>query len=319
MREKKRKSVIIKIYGPCNFKCRICMASSFTFKSDIPALDNVKTQILKAKEKGVEELDFSGTEPTLYPYLHESLRFGYEQGMHCCVCTNGYAFASKDFARQFKGYQPFGIKVTFHSHRREVFDDTTQIRGSYEAVLKAMDNIQEELNVYPKSKHSYLLASVVITNSNYKDLSRIVSFLYDRGVQVVKLSYLDLSGRVYSNPSLLVAPDKIHGYFVEAVNFMKTKKMFYYFNKIPVCFFEKEHRHFIPKINENSYYKLKQCSQCQYDDKCCGISKLSMIAHYGQSILTSRDLFPKDFFDRFLTDKDVHFIKRMSFSKIRNV
>lgn len=287
------------------------MASKYLLYSQHQALGNLKKQILQAKKDKVLELDIGGGEPTMYPRLKEVLGFAYQKGLRCAICTNGFKFSNAQYVKKFSQYRPIGIKISFHSHREKVFDFITRVKGSYRAILEAIDNIIKELNVYPASRDSYLLANIVIHKYNFRELIDIVNFLHAKGVYVVKLSQLVLSGSVYSHPDLLVSPGVLQPYLSKAVDYLKEKKMVYYIDKFPICMLENERKNFVPLNDTATHIKLKPCLECQYNRKCCGISKLSLIAKYGRGLIKYKELFPRGFFESFFTAPDLNLMKKL--------
>lgn len=305
------KSTLLRIYSQCNFQCRTCMAADYNMDTNSPPLDSLKKQILQAKEDNIEELDIGGGEPTMYPHLIELLDLAYQNKIRCAICSNGFKFSNIDYVKKFSKFQPIGIKISFHSHREKVFDFITQVKGSYRAILKAIENIGKQLDLYPIFKDSYLLANIVVHRYNFQDLPHIVRFLHTQGVYVVKISQLVLSGNVYFNPDLLISPAELQPYLTKAIKYLKDNRLFYYIDKFPICILESEYEHFIPSNDSVTYVKLRQCLQCQHNQRCCGISKVSLIARYRRTLIEYNKLSPKDFFKNFFTTRDIDLIKRL--------
>ncbi|MGE5279675.1 MAG: radical SAM protein [Deltaproteobacteria bacterium] len=302
------KNTLLRLYGKCNFRCKLCMAETFNENEKRPSLARLKEQILQAERDGTQELDIGGGEPTTYGPLLDVLRFAYDRKISCALCTNGFRFSDPAYVEQFAGFKPLGIKISFHSHKKNVFDFTTGIPGSFENIMKAIANIRERLRAYPRSKKSYLLANIVVTRYNYRDLPAIVAFLRAQNVFVVKLSQLVLSGSVYAHPDLLISPGKIQPYLEEAVAYLKRNRLSrYYIDKFPVCMLESEHRHFVPLNDTNNHVKLRTCASCAHDKKCCGLSKLALMARYGRRLRDHRRLFPQGFF----TERDTAFLNKL--------
>lgn len=306
------KSGFLNLHGRCNFRCKICMASDFNSSVHVPAFVGLKRQMLQAKRNSVRELGIGGGETTLYPRLFDLLDFAYQNKIRCVIGTNGFKLSDRDYVKRFVKYRPIGFKVSFHSHKKSVFDLTTGVRGSYAAVLRAIDNINELLGVYPVSKRSYLLANIVIHRHNFKDLPDIVKFLHRRRVYAVNLSQLFLSGRVYSNPGFLISLAKIHSYLEEAVAYLKKNNMFYYLEKFPVCIMEDEYMHFAPlKYASGGYIKFTQCRECRFRRNCWGVSKIELMARYGPALSKCKKLLGQDHFEKIFSRKDAEFIRKL--------
>lgn len=327
----KERPYSLKLYLPCNHKCMICMASGHIKKAGAINFDALKNEVLKAKNNGFTNIDFGGAEPTLYPELPGLIRYINELGLFSTMCTNGERFSSPDFAKEMAALGLRGMKISFHSHRREVFDSVSGVPGSYDHILKAADNIQNYFDAYPNSRYSrsldldtyidmfhkyklnLLLMNIVINRFNYKDLPEMVDFLYRRKIRLIKVTQVVLSGNVYEHPELLIGLDKVQPYLKKAVALARKLKMLYFLGTLPICLLESEVKHFIPLTDTATYLKLNYCRSCKHDKRCPGLGKSSLIARYGKRLLDAKGIFPTGFFDEYFKPKDVEFIEKLDF------
>lgn len=209
----KAKVSLISLYTVCNHHCKMCTAAPFNGIDRNKPLSKIKEEIINAKKLGNKDIMISGTEATLHPKLVEIIRLVRKNRLRVCFGTNGRRFASLAFTKKFEQLDSFGIKMTFHSHKQNVFEYLSERPGSYLYTLKAIENITSRLNVFPKSATKVLFMHIVMSRLNYKDLPEMIRFLYARGVRCVSISSLTLTGRTYENPELLIDLDKIKAIF----------------------------------------------------------------------------------------------------------
>ena len=81
---------VIDINRPCNARCRMCY---YTYdQSDwSKTLEDAKSELREAFERGNTSVDFTGGEPTIYPQMTEVIRYAESIGLHTCIITNGLA------------------------------------------------------------------------------------------------------------------------------------------------------------------------------------------------------------------------------------
>lgn len=237
------KTHTLNLYSPCIQKCRMCHAEKFKSIANPIDLNNVKKELFFAKDSGYKLIDFVGTEPTLFSKLLEAIIYSKNLGLKPAIFTNAQRLADASYVKKLIPLKPIGIKTSFHSHKRSVFEYITGVRGSYSRILKAFNNIHKYLSSAP-SRTDGLLVNVVINSYNYKDLPEIVNFLFNHHVRLIKLTQLLMMGNIYNNPDMLIDLGKVRPFFVRAVSLMKKLKMNYDFDSLPICFMESESKHF---------------------------------------------------------------------------
>jgi MoaA/NifB/PqqE/SkfB family radical SAM enzyme len=297
----KARIYLIALYTTCSHHCRMCTAAQYNGIDANKSLSKVRKEIVNAKSLGMTDIMISGTEATLHPRLVQIIKLVRKHGLRCCVGTNGRRFATLDFVKSFKDLDSFALKMTFHSHKRELFDYLSGTPGSYLNTLKAMENIISYLEVYPKSITKVLSMHIVMNKLNYKDLPEMVRFLYSRGIRCVSLSSLTLTGRTYENPGLLVDLDTVRPYFIKAISEIERLKMVYMLIKLPICIYESRYKHFLRPYDKNIGVKIDKCKVCKFNKKCWGFTKVHFVAKYKKDSLK----FP------FLNQPDVEFVNSL--------
>lgn len=327
----REKPYLLRLYLKCNHKCKICMTSGHIKKAGPIHFGALINEVIKAKKDGYTNIDFGGAEPTLYPKLPELIRHINRLGLFTTMCTNGHLFSSEEFTRKMAALKLRGVKISFHSHRPEVFDFITGVPGSYERILRAAENIRRYMQAYPnrqysrplhlrtyidmfhKHKLNLLLMNIVINKLNYKDLPDMVDFLYRRKIWLIKITQMGLSGDVYKHPELLVGLDKVQPYLRKAIALAKRRRMLYFLGTLPICMVESEAEHFIPLVDTATYLKLGYCRSCKHDNRCPGLGKASLMARYGKRLLEAKEIFPEGYFEHYFKAKDIAFIKKLDY------
>lgn len=88
---KPTKRAMVDVGRKCNINCRFCyyehLGDLRTQKFD--PLQKLKDEVMFAKSRGNTYIDFTGGEPTIFPEMAELVKFTNENGMKCCIITNG--------------------------------------------------------------------------------------------------------------------------------------------------------------------------------------------------------------------------------------
>lgn len=307
------KAYLLKLHHRCNYHCAICGESGNNPRQYLRSLNDVKKEIREAKRFGHKNIDFGGTEPTLHPQLLEMIEYVNKLGMRPAILTNGSQFSSSHYTKRFRNLQPLAIKINFHSHSQKLFDEMSGRKDSYKRTLKAIENINRELDIFPSNPSNFLSASITITSRNFRDLDKTVNFLYGLGVRIIQFSPVSLAGNVYNHPNLLIATREILSPLNKALKIARIRNMHYYLCNFPICLVESEIQHIIPKPTRKSegFFKVAFCDECPYNNRCCGISKGALIARYGRQLLQQKFLFSKLFFSEFLTENDLDLIRSL--------
>jgi MoaA/NifB/PqqE/SkfB family radical SAM enzyme len=240
----------------------------------LPRLSDLKRKIAQAQTQGVVDILIGGREPTLYPHLIDLMEFIAERGLGCFVGTNGRLFASMQMARRLLRVPTFTIKISFHSHRAEVFDRISGVPGSYALVVKGIKNLVSLFGAGDGRRH--LFAIIVINRFNYQELPKTVRFLRSKGIRFVLLSYLTPSRRVKENPELLVDLDRVKPRILEAIS--SVPGMRFAFNKLPICILPSRARSFMPIFDRSKGVKVDRCVDCRFGSRCWGMPRTHFMA-----------------------------------------
>lgn len=206
----------------CNQRCLFCMKKEDIEKNPDITEDRIIREILLAKKKGYDKLDFFGGEPLVFPFLKRMLILAQKFDMKCMIATNATLFFSPEFTEKFfhgLNVDHISVRTSMHSHKAADHDKITRLRGSHKKTVAGVKNI---LRFNQK-----ISANIVITSLNYKDLSTITQFIYDLGLRGIKFSGLHMQGEIRNHPELLIAEERIKDYVVEAARLAQKLGFFH--------------------------------------------------------------------------------------------
>ena len=178
------KSIVLNISFKCNNNCKYCPVEKNTKKE--PSIEQIKSSIEKAKQKGYEKIILEGGEPLLRKDIFEIIDYIKQRNLAFEIKTNGRLASYLDFARKIALTGPDKIIIYFPSSKPEVFDDITQVKGSYFQTLQGIENlISFGVNIE---------GHIVVSKKNYKDLKDILIILRRIGVKDVRFEMPSLKG-----------------------------------------------------------------------------------------------------------------------------
>jgi uncharacterized radical SAM superfamily Fe-S cluster-containing enzyme len=131
----------------CNMTCPVCFANAnaagYLYE---PLLDQVRQMLRSLREQqpvAGRIVQFSGGEPTIYPYFLDAVRIAKEEGFsHVQCATNGIKFTSLEFAQQAKEAGLHTLYLQFDGVTDDVYLKT---RGEpmLEKKMKAIENVRK--------------------------------------------------------------------------------------------------------------------------------------------------------------------------------
>jgi MoaA/NifB/PqqE/SkfB family radical SAM enzyme len=160
----------------CNFKCPYCRGLRSDLKGDLSfeiAVNTVRTWI----EQGLENIRFSGGEPTLYKGIEELIRMCKLHGVkRIAISTNG-ASSTKRYKRLIDA----GVNDVSISLDACCASVGNEMAGGINVWDKVVNNIKKI------SKLVYTTVGMVFTESNLKDCVKNVLFADSLGVSDIRV------------------------------------------------------------------------------------------------------------------------------------
>jgi len=222
----------------CNLRCLHCYNESsidqFSKKNNQVSLSKWKSAIKDAYEMNCRRIQFIGGEPFLKRKLmFELINYAKHLGYPSIeVSSNGTLITNADF--EYLKNIGVGLAFSFYSVDYQAHDLITTQKGSWNKTLNTIRNAVK--------MGIPLRVSVVAMKQNEKDIKRTVDFLKSIGIQNVKSTAIEPSGRG-CNTNLITTD-------------ILSKQVF--------------GRPYFAKINKNIFWRNKTGHNCFMEQMCIG-------------------------------------------------
>ncbi len=131
----------IEITYRCNHLCTFC------YNSPTGEREMTTPQIFEALRKindlGVLYVTLTGGEAMVHKDFYKISAEVRRLGMALRIYSNGFLMADKKVVRRIKALSPMEVELSIHGARPESHDELTRIRGSFDKLMIAMDNLHE--------------------------------------------------------------------------------------------------------------------------------------------------------------------------------
>jgi MoaA/NifB/PqqE/SkfB family radical SAM enzyme len=132
----------------CNLRCYFCYFLNRIDDASHP--EHAFMTLEKSKEichtlryyYGDTAIDIQGGEPTIYPEIHELIRYCNEIGLYPTLITNGLALANMDKLTKFKESGIRDFLVSLHGIG-DIHDEVVCRKGAYVKIIQAIENMCE--------------------------------------------------------------------------------------------------------------------------------------------------------------------------------
>lgn len=261
------------------------------WQKDLTAAEVIKRLEEANAGKGTTVV-YSGGEPTIYKDIIYLIHYASEKGADVRLLTNCIKFADFNFARQAVEAGMTGVATNFYGHNKETYEYLTQSIGTWEKLLKAVDNLflLKSRYGYP----SYIELKILVTKPIMTHIPELVEFISTRFPKPDLLGIFGASvqGSLQDNKEEIgcriseAAPYVKQGIEI-ARNYGQNIQVF----DIPPCvledpeyfrYFRSLHNYYItsqftPKWNsKNKKFDVingPQCEHCRLYGRCSGIRK----------------------------------------------
>jgi MoaA/NifB/PqqE/SkfB family radical SAM enzyme len=127
--------IVVELTNRCNLRCQHCFDERHAATGDLP-LEILQKVLREGKSCGIDQVSFTGGEPTIHRQFHEIIR---------CVCEAGYVFSFVSNGVNFPQIYPLLLThrnwfrgVTFSlDGAREKTHNRLRGKGSYRRVMRA--------------------------------------------------------------------------------------------------------------------------------------------------------------------------------------
>ncbi len=296
---KKIKKTVIILGYKCNNNCVFCVYQEKNRQS-FRSTFQIKKEILLAKSRKRNYLEFIGGETTIKEDFLEILRFSQKVGFETIhVTTNGRMFAYFEYAKKFIKAGITNLVFSIHGHKAEIHDKLTRVPGSFEQMVKGIENVK-------KLGFNNIGSNTTITKNNYRNLKKIGEFIADLGIKNSEFIFVDPNqgGAKINFRKLVPKISEAAPFIRECLEIGKRKNLpHWHIRYVPLCYFQ-DYLNQISEIQEAKMFnsehigpdftnpnveksrpevsrtKGPQCKDCSLNKICEGIWK-KYVKEYG--------------------------------------
>ena len=177
----------------CNSHCHFCIDLN---KRDLPdkSTRQIVEEMVQAKAAGVEYLEMIGGETTVrgdfLPIVRTAKKLGFKD---IVVVTNGRMLAYPDFAKATVEAGVTDLVFSIHGHDAKLHDDLTYAPGSFNDLLKGIENVRKE-------GLDRIFGNCTVIKQNMKHLPDIARLFLKLDIHHVEFIFVDPTyGGAYTN------------------------------------------------------------------------------------------------------------------------
>ncbi len=132
-------NLFLEVTRRCNERCLHCyIPNSQKQHGSVMSFVEAKKHIDQARQMNVLQLTITGGEPFLNPQIEDILEYAREKNFVISILSNLTLIKEKHI-KLFKKILPSQIQVSLYSMYPEVHDEITQLQGSFEKTMKALN------------------------------------------------------------------------------------------------------------------------------------------------------------------------------------
>lgn len=256
----------------CNNACVFCAQDGL---APLPPID-LATELTRLRATGATELTLLGGEPTLHPALAEVIQqaraLGFERvGLQ----TNGRRLSEAPLTTSLAAAGLTDVHVTVLGGEPAVHDYHTGVEGSFRALVAGLG--------VARAQGLQVVATTVMTRSNYRVLNAIAPLLQSRGVSAWQVTAPRVAGRAVAAmdrviPRLALAVP----YALHAIDSGQRLGVRTFTGGIPSCLLGPFATRALPST-PRAY--APPCTGCAAKERCPGVDA-TYLARFGDEELT---------------------------------
>jgi len=183
---------ILEIYlnFSCNQRCLHCFNSDeFRSANKDLKFKTVAETLFKMRKEGYNWLSILGGEPTVYPDIFKVISLAKNLGYkRILTFSNGQKYSDELFVKRMKEAGLTDTVISVFGHKPELHETVTCVPGSFEKIMKAIDNL--------KNEKVGIMILLVLNALNYKYFPEIVEFFLNKGIKRYMFFALKYQGRM---------------------------------------------------------------------------------------------------------------------------
>lgn len=271
----------IQITRKCNRKCAFCSNPPV---EDELTFSEAKKQIDNYAKKGVNEIIFTGGEPTINDCLPELIKYCQSIGMACRIITNAQKLARLGYAEQLADAGLEHAMISIYSHKKEIEEKLTKTKGSYEKTLHGIKNALECINC--------VNLNITINSLNCRELHETIRFLAEKfpKIQHYVFNNLDPTGRALKNKWAVPKLVDLELSLQKTLEYLDEQGKTFRVERVPLCYmqgFEQYSTETRQIVKDQAYRclfldkkgrELREIKIFYYlKDECCKLCRLNEI------------------------------------------
>ena len=183
---------ILEIYlnFSCNQRCLHCFNSDeFRSANKDLKFKTVAETLFKMRKEGYNWLSILGGEPTVYPDIFKVISLAKNLGYkRILTFSNGQKYSDELFVKRMKEAGLTDTVISVFGHKPELHETVTCVPGSFEKIMKAIDNL--------KNEKVGIMILLVLNALNYKYFPEIVEFFLNKEIKRYMFFALKYQGRM---------------------------------------------------------------------------------------------------------------------------
>lgn len=238
----------------CNNNCVFCCSKEDT--KELSTKDVLK-MLDKAKEEGINELHFTGSEPTIRKDFLEIVNYSKERGFEDIkITTNGRMLSYPEFCKQMIEAGVNRIIFSIHGHNKNLHDKLTRTKGSFDQLIKGIKNA--------KKYGAIIESNTTIVKDNYSHLKEIAELLIKLEFASSELIFVHPKGNAIKHYDGIVPRfSEVEAYLHDAISLGIENKRLILSRYVPFCYMQDFER-FMSEVHEP--LKVEQVGEGFYDD-----------------------------------------------------
>ncbi|MFA6268524.1 MAG: radical SAM protein [archaeon] len=248
----------IRLLKKCTAKCTMCNFWKSNEK-EIP-FSQLKHIIDEAKKAGIQEICFTGGEPTLYPKFFELVEYLISQGLQYSFITNG-SLLTKKFVKKILLSPPRSVYISIDSPNKKMHDSMRGTQGIWEKAFKGIILFNSIANNSLSLKRPKIIINYIVTNKNYMLIPDMIalskSYLFDEInlMQIKGMPALALNKQQIEEYNSVYAPKIIQAAHLYGIK-IRSKDPFIF------GLLDKEIKSCVKMEYSKQFYQTQKCSIC---------------------------------------------------------
>ena len=179
----------------CNQRCLHCFnGRSIRAAGKDLGFSRVCAEMLRMRAKGFDWLSFLGGEPTVYPDILKAVSMGGKLGYRRIMTySNGLKYADREFTERMRKAGLTDTCLSVHGHDKRLHEAVTRSPGSFEKVLRAIENLE---------RCKVKITLILVLNALNKDkLKEMLRFYASKKITQYMIFFLKYQGRLVEEKS----------------------------------------------------------------------------------------------------------------------